>query len=128
MGLFKLAVVGGAGYYAVNKYRQNRNKTQNTNPQQQQPPQQQQQQYRDHPYQPDYYNNANTNTFRSADDDMYVPHSEKQRSLYSPGDHHAASYQRQASERPLQLNFVAPSEKTMAQISGANSAVSPAKY
>jgi hypothetical protein len=112
MGLFKLAVVGGAGYYAVNKYRQNRNKTQNT------PQQVPQQQYRDQPYQPDYYNH---NSFRGADDDMYGPQSEKRQ--YSDYN----SSQRQLNERPLQLNFVAPSEKTMAQMSGAN-AISPLKY
>lgn len=105
MGLIKLAVIGGAGYWAVKKYRNNQDKTQNP------ASQQQQQQYRDHsnhhPYQPDYYNH---NVVRSADDDMYGPPSEKRQ--YSP---HSAPEQL-PHERPMQLNFVAPSEKTAAQV------------
>lgn len=100
MGLVKLAIVGGAGYWAVNKYRKNHEKTQT-------PPQQQ---YRDqHPYQPNYYNNA-----RSVDDDMYGPQSEKR---HYPR-HEAAG--RLPDEKPLQLSFVAPSERTMAQVSAAH--------
>jgi hypothetical protein len=100
MGLVKLAVVGGAGYWAVNKYRQNQKKSQT--PQQQAP----QQQHRDHPYQPDYYSH---NTFRGADEDMYGPRSEKQ---------HYPQYQSQERlphQTPMQLNFVAPSQRTQAQ-------------
>lgn len=105
MGLVKLAVVGGAGYWALNKYRKNHEKSQNAP---QQPPQNQQ--YRDdhHPYQPDYYNH---NTVRSADDDMYGPPSEKRQ--YNA--QHDPSL-RLPHEKPLQLNFVAPSEKVAAQV------------
>lgn len=105
MGLVRLAVIGGAGAWAVNRYRRNQSKTQNV--QQQQP----QQQYRDHTYQPDYYN---LNTFRNADDDMYGPPTEKrQHSQY-------ATRPQPPQEKPMQLNFVAPSERVQAQWAGSN--------
>ena len=109
MGLIKLAAIGGVGYWALNKYKQNQDKSRKAPQQQQQQPPQQQ--YRDHhPYQPDYYSH---NSVRSADDDMYGPPSEKRQ--YAP---HGAP-QRLPHERPLQLNFVAPSERTAAQVHGA---------
>ena len=54
-----------------------------------------------HPHQPDYYNNA-TNNYRSTDENTYP--SEKRRAI------EYQEPQRLPHQKPLQMNFVAPSK------------------
>merc|ERR1711939_75927 len=100
MGLVKLAAIGGVGYYAFRKLNKDRDQTQNPQQSHQKPSQQ----HRDNLYQPDYYN---YNGLRSPEDEMYNAPSERPRSYNSDAS------QRLPHEKPLQMNFVDPSEKTM---------------
>jgi hypothetical protein len=105
MGLIKLALVGGAGYWIGSRAHQNR-RSNRANEQEPQQPQQQ----RNQSYQPNYYDHTED---RGENSEYYhSPPSEKRSQQQYQQRQQYEEPQRLPHEKPLQLNFVSPSQQT----------------